>query len=67
MEKNDRGISIMHVVKDYHNPCPYKPTIDRLHEIGYFLSKFQADKTYTQEDVMEIFRSIIEGDKDERQ
>lgn len=55
----------MKVVDNYHNPCPYKETIQRLHEVGYFFSKFGKDKTWTQEELMEMFRAIIEGDKDE--
>ena len=55
----------MHVVKDYHNPCPYKETIQRLHELGYMLSKYGSEKTWTQEELMEFFRVIIEGDEDE--
>ncbi len=39
-------------------------TIQRLHETGYFFSKFGKDKTWTQEEIMEMFRFIIEGDKE---
>ena len=55
MEKNDRRISIMN----------QDETIQRLHEIGYYLSKFGNEKTWKQEEIMEFFRVIIEGDKDE--
>ncbi len=42
-------------------------TIQRLHNVGYYLSKFGKEKTWKQEEIMEFFRVIIEGDKDARQ
>ena len=45
---------------------PNDETIQRLHETGYFFSKFGKDKTWTQEEIMEMFRFIIEGDKDDK-
>ncbi len=52
----------MKVVDNYHNPCPNEETVRRLHEVGYIISKYGSEKTWTQEEVMEIFRSIIEGE-----
>jgi len=38
-------------------------TIKRLHKTGYFLSKFDEDTKWTQEEVMDMFKEIIEGNK----
>ena len=42
-------------------------TIKRLHETGYIISKFQLDKTYTQEEILDMFKYIIDGDTFKRE
>ncbi len=37
--------------------------IKRLMELGYVLSKFGKDKTYSQTEMMDVFQAIIEEEK----